>query len=141
MDAAGIARQRTVMPDDTVARDDDRDAVVVVRHSHRSRCSGLSQFFGDLAVRPRLAVGNLQQFAPHGNLKRRALKIEREVELGPPPLEVFLYLGLADAVRLRIESRPLWNALTKMNRSEPLLRRGERQHPYGRVDHNKLHGR
>ena len=129
------------MPDHTVARHDDRDAVVMVRHSHGSRSPGLSQLFCDLAVRPRLTVGNLEQFTPDGNLKRGTLKIQGEIEVRKPALKVFLDLGNEDAVRLSVENRPLWNLLTKMDRSEPLLSRGECQLPYRRVDHSELHGR
>ena len=48
VESAGVARQRTVMSDDTMTRNHDRNAIVVIRHSYGSRRGWFAEFSGDL---------------------------------------------------------------------------------------------
>src|SRR5581483_30932 len=131
--------QRAVMPYHAMARHDDGNPIVVIRHPHRSRGSRLSQLSGNLAVRAGLAIRNLQELAPDGYLKICPVEIQREIENGPPPLEVFLDLLDINAGRFRIENRALWNAPSKMDRSEPFSVGNERQLAQRRFDHRTFH--
>ena len=98
VESAGVARQRTVMSDDTMTRNHDRKAIVVIRHSYGSRRGWFAEFSGDLTVSACFSVRNLQQFTPDGHLKRRSLKIQREFERRSMPLEVFRNLPNANSV-------------------------------------------
>ncbi len=73
------------MSDNTMTRNDDSNAVVVIRHSDGSCRGWFAEFSGDLTVSACFSVRNLQQFTPDSHLKRRSLKIQREVELRSIP--------------------------------------------------------
>src|SRR5580765_7232602 len=105
------------MSDDTMTRNDDRNAIVMVRHSYSSCRGRLSEFFRNFAVSPCLSVRNLQQLTPDGQLKRRSAKIQRKIELCSSPLEVFLNLPDVNFVRSCVNHSVMWNLGSKMDRN------------------------
>src|SRR5262245_30944256 len=118
MDSAGVPGERAIVSDNAVTRNNDRNSVVVIRHSHSARSSGLAQLFRDLAIRAGFTVGNLEQFPPDGHLKWGAVQVEREIEPGALLLEVFLKLGDENAICLDVHNSALWNAASEMKRSQ-----------------------
>jgi hypothetical protein len=71
-----------------MARHDDRQRVACVRAADRSRAPCEPEPACLLAVRTRLAVGDLHEREPRPLLERRPDRIEREVERAQPPREV-----------------------------------------------------
>jgi len=85
------------MPDDAMARGDDRNGIAAVRRAHRAHRGGIAELFGNLAVIARLAIRDLEQRSPHAALEVGAPEFERQVELAARAREIFAELagGLA----------------------------------------------
>src|SRR5690348_14463309 len=83
-----------------MARHDDADWVVPIRQADGAKRCWCSDLTCDLAVRPRLTVGNGQQRLPHLPLKCCADEVQINVEFGQLTGEV--RLQLVDCLRERV---------------------------------------
>ena len=110
MKPAGIACQRTIVAHDAMARNNDRNPIMVISQAHGARRAALSQALCDITVGARLAVRDVEKFAPNGDLKCRAVQIERKIELGALAFEVFLDLFDENSVRRQIFDSAPWNS-------------------------------
>ena len=77
-----------------MAGDDDADAVEPVGLADRAHRAGRADRAGDVLVRARLAVGDLQQLVPDFLLERRARIVQRHGEAPALAVEVFAKLAL-----------------------------------------------
>lgn len=104
LEAASIAGQAPVGPDDAVAGNDDRDRIAAVGKPDRARGGGPAHTPCELAVGRRLPVWDLPQRLPDAALEGRAANHKRDVECGALAVEV---LGQLPAhVRERLVGRP-----------------------------------
>ncbi len=71
-----------------MAGDDDADGVLAVGEPDRAGCAGRPDAVGELPVRDRLAVRDAPELAPDAALERRAVQVQRQVELGDLAREV-----------------------------------------------------
>src|SRR5450755_4044989 len=71
-ESAAIAAQFTAFVHDSMARDDNGDAVHAVGASDRARCSRVTDGLGQRLVRACFSVWNAEQFRPDGLFKGRA---------------------------------------------------------------------
>jgi len=92
--------EMAVLADDPVARDDDRNGIGADCLADGAERLRIADPGGDVGVRDRLAVRNLEQLAPHATLKRRASKVEVEGELAALAAEVLVKLIEGRGVRL-----------------------------------------
>ena len=90
--AAAVAAERTVGPDDAVAGNDDGDLVLAVDAADGADGAGRSDAARHVGVRPRLAVWDLAERLPRGELERRAALLQRQVEVAPRAGEVLAQL-------------------------------------------------
>ena len=84
--APAIARQRTVLPNDPMTGDEDRDWVLRNRPCHGALCAGPIERPRDVVIGPRLASRDGAQRLPDACLKRGPLDIERNVD-EPAPID------------------------------------------------------
>ena len=64
-----------------VTRHDDRDGIVVVCLPHSARAFRVTNRAGNLAIRSRLSIRNLQQLLPAALAKLRSPQIKLEIEI------------------------------------------------------------
>ena len=83
MDATGITGKRTVPSDDAMARDNDRERVIVIGHSYGACGSRTSNRLRDLAISPRFSVRNPEQLTPDRLLEGRSYNVKLQVESSP----------------------------------------------------------
>src|SRR5271155_2605230 len=104
-DSSAESGQRAIRSDHPMTRHHDRDGIAAVGEAHRARCLRITDTLSLLAVGTGFAIGYLQEVAPGTPLKFRAVETQRQVELAPLSLEVFLELagGLPQRLRRRIE--------------------------------------
>lgn len=133
---AGIARERAVRADDTVAGDEDRQRVAVVCHADGARCLRAADGGGNRTVAARLTVGDRAQRRPHAQLERRAARIKRQVKRAPCAREVFVQLRLGRVKQRRSVPRAL---RAEADGRDSVRRRGERQCADGRLDCARAH--
>lgn len=81
LDAPAIARDRTVLPDDAVARNNDGDRIAGDRFRHLPRVVR-AQSGGERAIGRRLAGGDLPKHLPDLDLIERAAQIQRQIAVG-----------------------------------------------------------
>src|SRR5215207_7645601 len=118
LEPARIAGQRSVRPDDAVARHDDRDRVGAVRGADRARDHGLvAQAPGDVAIARGLAVRDALQLGPDLLLELRALARERQVELRTFAGEVLPQL-LLSAVQQGVGNAPFVRLGAEVDRGD-----------------------
>src|SRR5215470_13324845 len=79
--------------------DDDGDRIRTVGHADSAYRFGISDLFGELQIGDGFSVGDSLQLSPHAQLKRCAVKDEREIERLPLPSEVFAELLLGGEKR------------------------------------------
>src|SRR6266571_1768323 len=89
---AAIAAERPVGSNHPMARDDDRDAVLAVDAADGADGARRSDAARHVRIRPRLAVGDLAERAPRGELELRAALLQREIEIAPRPREILAQL-------------------------------------------------
>lgn len=75
-----------------MARDDDGDLVLAVDAAERAHGAGRSDAARHVAVRARLAVGDLAERLPRGELERGAALLQRQIELAARAGEVLAQL-------------------------------------------------
>ncbi len=75
--AAAVAAEFTVLPNDAVARNHDRDAILAIGTTNGPLSTRVFQSFGHRGVRRRFAAGNLTKPVPDPFLKWRPSYIER----------------------------------------------------------------
>jgi hypothetical protein len=97
-ESTGIAGQGTVLADDTMAWDDDRHRVLMVRRPDGPRRPWPSEATRNLPVRRGLPVGNLEKDIPDGSLKRCAVEVEPKMKLPTRTSEVLTELMNRGAV-------------------------------------------
>src|SRR4051812_19170201 len=78
--AAAVAAERAVGADHPVTRDHDRELVLPVDAADGADGAWRSDAAGHVGVRPGLAVWNLAERVPRGELERRAALGQRQVE-------------------------------------------------------------
>src|SRR5271170_3230497 len=82
-DAPGIARERTIVPNDAVAGDGDGEAVRGACVGDRARGLGGSDASSDFGVGSRLASRDLLKRTPYALLEGGAANIERKIKAEP----------------------------------------------------------
>src|SRR5688572_23808525 len=92
LDAAAEAGEVTVGADHPVARDDDRQRVAPVGGAHGAGEVAVAEATGLLAIAHRLPIGDRAQRLPGGELERRPLRGEGNVELETITGEVLVEL-------------------------------------------------
>lgn len=92
MQSAAKAGELSVRSDHAVARDDNRNRVLTIRHPNSSDRFGVADSLGKLAVRRGRPVRNVTQFFPDELLKTCPFKPNRDVKLMSLPLKVLLEL-------------------------------------------------
>ena len=90
VEAAGVAGERPVGADDSVARHEDADRIAAHRAAHAPREVAIAEALGEIAVRDCLAERDLAQHRPHRVLELIADRREREVEADASPGEVLV---------------------------------------------------
>ncbi len=76
-----------------MARHNHRHGIAPASRAHGARCFLRADLPGQFAIAERLAEGNLQQALPHHLLIRRAVQIQRQIEIGAAPGKVFADLA------------------------------------------------
>jgi len=92
LDAAAVAGETAVGADDAMARHDDPDRVVTVRESNRARCVRRTDATRQFAIRRGGAELHIEQRAPHGALKVRTARRQRQIEVAQFAHEVRIEL-------------------------------------------------
>ena len=90
--AAAVTRQGAVRTDHAMTRQDDGDRIAAIGEPDRARSAGIAEISRQLAIAPSLAVRNLAQRRPDSLLKRRTMKLERQVKLATCGREIFAQL-------------------------------------------------
>src|SRR5438876_1072706 len=110
------------MTDNAMAWNDNRNRVAVVGHAYSSRRARLAQTPCDLTIGSSFSIRDTQQLLPDCDLKRRAVKIQGEIESRTRSLKIFFDLLDEQTIRRRVDHPTLWNMLSKMDGSEPFFR-------------------
>lgn len=104
-----------------MARNNDREWIIVVGHSNGSGCTRTSDGFRNVTVRAGFPVRNPLQLAPDRFLKIGTLDIERKIELGPLSLKVFRELIDRFLACIRLGNRTLGNRVPELYGGEALV--------------------
>ena len=140
MESAGVTRQRTIVANDTVAGNHDRNSIVVIGHTDSPRSARFSKLACNITVRAPLSVRYVQELAPNGKLKGRAVKIQRTIELGPRSLEVFLELQDESTTGFQVCDTAGWYAASEVYGSQTPLGDRQGQLAQWRAHHRISHG-
>ena len=113
LEAARVAGQRSVLSHNPMARDHNGNWILMIGHSDGPRGTRLPQCPGNVSVRSRVSVRNLQQFFPNGDLERSPSEIQRHIELCSITLKVFIELLDEYLVGRDVHNTVLWDAAAK----------------------------
>ena len=89
VNTSGIAHQRAIGTDHTVAGGDDGEGITVVGHANGAECLGTADSCGQLLVGACRAVRNLAESSPDTELEGGAALVKGEGEVATMPGEVF----------------------------------------------------
>ena len=84
--------QRVVAADDTMAGDDDADAIGTNGLCHGSHALWIADALGYLHIASCLAEGDVEQCLPHTALKICAYRVQRNVECREMPCKIVVEL-------------------------------------------------
>ena len=89
VNTSGIAHQRAIGADHTVAGGDDGDGITVVGHANGAECLGTAYGCGQLLVGACRAIRDLAESSPDTELEGGAALVKGEGEVATVPGEVF----------------------------------------------------